>query len=139
LTRIRVQEEPPTEYQRWLEWYSLHCNIPLAREQIRVMPRSRARWIEWLLSARNRDWWLLDQDRLILLTFDADGKRLSAELSDDRLSVARARATWDLAVRWSTPLGPNGAIPMGRSRQVEDSSPPEVRENSVARNAIGGR
>lgn len=110
LVRVRVQEEPPTEYQRWLHWSAEVWNVPVAGERIRVMPRSRARCLEPLMSDRLTDWWLLDGRQLVLLTFDRRGRRLTTELCDDRLPVLRARAWWGLALQHSTPVPPQGVL-----------------------------
>jgi hypothetical protein len=108
LARVRVQDDPPNEYQRWLAYLATNWNIP-GGEQIRVMSRRAARPLEWL-SGRHIDWWLIDRKRVVVMHFDRDGHRLVNELTDDPWVVLRARLTWDLAVRFSTPAQPSGVL-----------------------------
>jgi hypothetical protein len=108
LVRVRVQDHPLPRYQRWLDHIATTWSIP-AGEQIRVMPRSRANLIRPLLSGRHQDWWLLDNERIVILNVDDRGRRVSTELREGGLYVARARAWWDLAVRLSTPV-PSGRV-----------------------------
>ncbi|BCB80903.1 hypothetical protein GCM10022251_79660 [Phytohabitans flavus] len=94
--RVRVLEEPPTDYQRWEMW-SGQYNID-AGETIRYISRSRA--IEAGLPVRD-DWWLFDSQRLALMRFAPDGEPLGGEIISDSETVARHQAWWDLAVQHS--------------------------------------
>jgi hypothetical protein len=109
-TRIRVQETPPTDYQRWLEHLAVVWAGP-AGEHVRVMPRTTARRIAWISPAT--DWWLVDNHQLIVMRFDAAGCWLANELYTGGLAVTRARAMWNLAVLRSTPVIPKGVLASG--------------------------
>jgi hypothetical protein len=101
--RVRVVEEPPTDYQRWEMW-SGQYNIA-AGETIRYIARSDAEGIG--LPVRD-DWWLFDSHHLALMRFGEDGEPLGGEVISDPEIVAKHRAWWDLAVRHSTPAGQYG-------------------------------
>lgn len=106
-TRVRVQEDPPTRYQRWLQHLAAEWAGP-AGEDVRVLSRAVARRIAWL--SPGSDWWLIDGRQLILMAFDAEGRHQSNQLVDGGLSVVRARALWDLAVHLSTPVVPRAVL-----------------------------
>ncbi|WP_405149380.1 hypothetical protein OG589_14335 [Sphaerisporangium sp. NBC_01403] len=99
IERVRVQEEPPTDYQRferWLDRWNLR-----AGETMRYMTRQRAHEVGLLPAAGTTDWWLLDSSRLIVMHFDDEGHRIHNELVTDPAVVIQA-CTWrDLAVHHS--------------------------------------
>lgn len=99
IERVRVHEDPPTPYQRWERWIG-KWNIA-AGETIRYMTRTHAHEIGLLPAAEATDWWLLDSDRLITMTFDAEGRRTRNELVTDPSTITQACAWRDLAVRHS--------------------------------------
>lgn len=99
--RVRVFEDPPTDYQRWLRWVS-QLNVEAGEVQ-RYMTRERAHEVGLLPAAGDEDWWLLDDERLIVMRFDAHGRRVANELIVDPARIALAREWWDLAVRHSAP------------------------------------
>jgi hypothetical protein len=78
IERVRVQEEPPTPYQRWERWYG-HWNTE-AGESIRYMTRQRAHEVGLLPAAGDDDWWLSDSCRLMVMRFDNEGRRIETEL-----------------------------------------------------------
>ena len=100
IERVRVHEDPPTDYQRWERWIGGWNTT--AGETIRYMTRDQAHDIGLLPAAGDIDWWLLDDDRLIMMTFGG-GRRIHNELVTDPKIVAQARAWRDLAVRHSAP------------------------------------
>lgn len=100
IERVRVHDEPPTDYQRWERWIGAWNTS--AGEVIRYMTRERAREVGLLPAAGDVDWWLLDSNRLIVMRFDAAGHRLTNELVTDPQRVVRACAWRDLAVHYST-------------------------------------
>lgn len=87
--RVRVIEEPPTEYQRWERWLD-RWNTD-AGEAIMYLPRS---YVRQNLSAQEpfpgTDWWLFDDARVMIMHFDGAGQRVRVELTDDRHDVVRA-------------------------------------------------
>ena len=96
--RVRVLAEPPSDYQRWQIWAApWHAR---AGEQIRYWPRSRAEQIPVPLT---RDWWLLDDERVINMWFTDAGEIDRKILTDDPGTVARYCRWRDLAVRNATP------------------------------------
>lgn len=97
MARVRVHEDPPTAYQRWERWLDSQLNTP-AGEDIRYLTRPRAHEIGLLPAAGDVDWWLLDDERLITMTYDGD-RRCSYALELDPEYLARARVWRDLAVR----------------------------------------
>ncbi len=96
--RVRVLAEPPSDYQRWELWAApWHSR---AGEQIRYIPRSRAGEIGLPLV---HDWWLLDDDRLIIMKFTDAGEIAGKSLITDPTIVSTYRVWRDLAVRNATP------------------------------------
>jgi len=98
VSRVRVLAHPPTAYQRWELWAApWHAQ---AGEDIRYMPQWRARQLGLL---EKQDWWLLDDERVILMQFTKDGAIERKTLTDDPAIVARHLHWRDLAVRNATP------------------------------------
>jgi hypothetical protein len=104
--RVRVHDDPPTAYQRWETWIDRWNRD--AGETIHYLRRDQAHMIGLLPAAGPHDWWLLDNDRLIVMTFDVDGRSLGDFLHSDPYAVEQARTWRDLAIRGV--LSP-GAIP----------------------------
>lgn len=96
MTRIRVLEEPPTDYQRWVLWLDRWNRD--AGEQISYLTRAVATGRGIVPLAGADDWWLLDDERLMVMGYDAEGRRVRLELSTDAPDVQRARQVWQLAV-----------------------------------------
>lgn len=101
MARVRVVDEPPTDYQRWLRWVS-RWNIE-AGEQIRYLTRGHAHVAGLLPAAGPDDWWLYDSARLLVLRFDAAGRLVAAEIDTDPECIEQACDWWDLAVHHSIP------------------------------------
>ena len=99
MERVRVQQDPPTGYQRFERWLD-QWNIP-AGETMRYMTRKRAHKIGLLPAAEGPDWWLLDSSRLIVMRFDREGRRVSNLLVTDPETVITACMWRDLAVHHS--------------------------------------
>ena len=97
VSRVRVLAEPPSDYQRWMMWAApWHAQ---AGEQIRYLPRSRAGQIPLPLG---RDWWLLDDERVIQMWFTDEGEIDEKILTDDPAIITRYIKWRDLAVRNAT-------------------------------------
>lgn len=94
--RVRVLDEPPTDYQRWEMW-SGRFNTD-AGEVIRYLPRSRA--VEVGLPVAD-DWWLFDSLRVARMRFSAEGQPLGGEIIADPEEVARHQSWWEIALRHS--------------------------------------
>lgn len=99
IERVRVQEDPPTDYQRFERWLD-RWNIK-AGEVMRYMTRRQAHDIGLLPGAGRDDWWLLDSSRLIVMKFDGGGHRVRNEIVTDPAEVVRACGWRDLAVHYS--------------------------------------
>jgi hypothetical protein len=86
--RVRVLEEPPTDYQRWERWLD-RWNTG-AGERIDYLTRSQAGTLG-VPPFGSCDWWLFDDQRLMLMYFDHAGVRVGVELTDDPRDVAAGR------------------------------------------------
>lgn len=88
--RVRVLEEPPTDYQRWELW--LDAWNTAAGEEIQYLTRTQARRLADHAPFGDADWWLFDDARVMIMHFDARGRRIRVELSDEPEDVAAAIA-----------------------------------------------
>jgi hypothetical protein len=99
MTRVRVHDEPLTDYQRWLRWGD-GLNIE-AGEVIRYLSRQSA--LAMGLHPEQGDWWLLDGARLVVMAFNSRGALTETTLTDDSAAVAEALRQRDISLRLSTP------------------------------------
>jgi hypothetical protein len=98
VSRVRLLDEPPTDYQRWEMWAAdWHSR---AGERIGYMSRRRA--AEAGLPVAH-DWWLLDDERVIIMWFTSAGEISERELITEPGVVARFCEWRDLAVRNAIP------------------------------------
>jgi hypothetical protein len=98
ISRVRVLNDPPGDYERWQLWAApWHVQ---AGEDIRYLPRGRATEIGLPLG---QDWWLLDDEKLLLMEFTADGDIGPKTLVTDVDAIARYRAWRDLAMHNAAP------------------------------------
>jgi hypothetical protein len=96
--RVRILAEPPTDYQRWELWAApWHAQ---AGEQIGYLTRTQANALG--LPTRY-DWWLLDEQAVIVMRFDETGRIAGKDLVTDPGIVAEHREWRDLAVRHAVP------------------------------------
>jgi hypothetical protein len=98
VSRVRVLAEPPSDYQRWMMWAAPW--YAQAGEQIAYLPRSRADDIH--LPSRGPDWWLLDDERVIVMQFTAAGEIAEKRLLTGPELISRYITWRDLAVRNAT-------------------------------------
>lgn len=98
IERVRVQPDPPTDYQRWERWAG-RWNVS-AGETIRYMTPQDAERVGLPL---RYDWWLFDSCRLFIMEFSPDRTLLGGELITDPAIVIQHCAWRDLAVHYSTP------------------------------------
>ena len=97
IRRVRVLSEPPSDYQRWELWgTSWHTE---AGEEIRYMSRRRAEQIGLPL---DHDWWVFDDERLIITRFTDAGEIAGKSLITDPAIIAPYLTWRDLAVRNAT-------------------------------------
>ncbi len=92
--RIRVFDDPPTDYQRWERWLG-RWNTE-AGEQLRTVPRAVANAVG--LTADLDDWWLIDSEKAVIQRFDDDGVRIGLWLVTDPAEVNRLAKQWELAM-----------------------------------------
>jgi hypothetical protein len=92
-SRVRVVDEPTTNYQRWMIWTG-QWNAE-AGEQISYLPRSMARQLAIPMAS---DWWLLDDERLIIMRYTQSGEIAGKELITDTDVIAQHQEWRDLAV-----------------------------------------
>ena len=100
IERVRVHQEPPTDYQRWTRYVG-RWNIE-AGEVIHYATADRALEVGLLPDAGPYDWWLLDDARILRMTFDDDQRCVARHLLTDDESLDRARAWRGLAIRAAT-------------------------------------
>lgn len=96
--RVRVVSEPHTDYTRW--GIDLAPQGLSAGEDIRYLPRR-------LVSAEDlppEDFWMLDDDTLILSLFAEDGTSAGFARSFDAEEVGRYRRARDLALSLAVPF-----------------------------------
>jgi hypothetical protein len=86
--RVRVLEEPPTDYQCWELW--LDAWNTAAGEEIEYLTRTQARQLAEHAPFGDTDWWLFDSARVMIMYFDAKGRRVKVELTDEPQDVADA-------------------------------------------------
>jgi hypothetical protein len=98
MSRVRLLAEPPSAYQRWELWAAPWQ--AKAGEDIRYMSRSTA---VRLGLPDGPDWWLLDDQRLIIMEFTVDGEIAGKLLVTDPDEIARHQEWRDLAVRHAIP------------------------------------
>lgn len=96
LERIRVHQDPPNDYQRWLR--TLGQYYLAAGERIDYLTETQAD-SAGLLGVAARDWWLFDDERLMVMTHDEQGRRIHTELITSPGELDRARVWWRLAIR----------------------------------------
>lgn len=92
--RVRIVEEPPTPYQRWLIWSTPW--LAEAGENILYLPRSRAKAIGLALDC---DWWMLDEQQVILMRFTDAGEIAGKERITGLEAIASYLNWRHLAVR----------------------------------------
>lgn len=91
--RVRVLAEPPTAYQQWLMWAARwHVEVG---EELRYISRGTAEQVELPLG---EDWWLLDEERVLVLRFNGQGEAVSRTLVTDPDVVSGYCGLRDLAV-----------------------------------------
>lgn len=95
--RVRIVDEPMTDYQRWLRWVD-RWNLE-AGETIDYLSRRRALEVGLLPHVGPEDWWFLDDTRLMLMHFNAEGAREKVELIVGEPQVARALEWREFAIR----------------------------------------
>lgn len=108
IERVRVQQDPPTDYQRFERWLDRwNCE---AGETMRYLTRQQAHDVGLLPAAGNTDWWLLDSSRILAMEFDEEGHRTTNKVITAPEAVLQACKWRDLAVHHSV-LANNQDVP----------------------------
>lgn len=97
VSRVRILDEPPTDYQRFEVWAG-QFNAA-AGEQLRYLWRGKAKEIGL---PDHEDWWLFDSKHLAVMKFDPQGHPLGGEVTDDEEAIRQYRRWRDLANRHAT-------------------------------------
>lgn len=96
IARVRIIDDPPTDYQRWAAWGARWHRE--AGEDIRYLSREAAN----ALRIPRGDWQLFDHQRLVLMEFTPTGEPMRKTLMTD-LGVVRIYRMWrDVALRHAT-------------------------------------
>lgn len=97
VARARVVNDPPSDYQRWESWCA-----PLnaaAGETVWLLDRRTAGSIGVDPGPGGLDWWLFDDERVMLMDYDdGSGEMTRAWVSTDPVDVAAARHQWSLVL-----------------------------------------
>ncbi|MFI6428454.1 DUF6879 family protein [Promicromonospora sp. NPDC050880] len=97
IERVRIHQVPPTDYQRWTRYVG-QWNVE-AGEVIHYATVDQAQQVGLLPEAGPYDWWLLDDARILRMTFDEDNVCIARHLLTDEASLERARTWRELAIR----------------------------------------
>jgi hypothetical protein len=93
--RVRIIDEPTTDYQRWMQWMDRWNRD--AGETIQYLTRAAARAAGLPVDGGN-DWWLFDDQRLMLMHFDSEYRRIKVELLEGEPEVEQARRWRETAI-----------------------------------------
>jgi hypothetical protein len=91
--RVRVVQTPLTDYQRWMRWMDRWNRK--AGENIQYLTRQAAEIAGIIPQVGPHDWWLFDDQRLMVMHHDEQGMPVRYELFDDEPEVEQA-------IRWRT-------------------------------------
>lgn len=97
MERVRIHRDPPTDYQKWVRWTG-QWNVR-AGERIDYLTEQAAAGAGLLVGVAQRDWWLFDDERLMVMTHNEEGRRIHTELITDDAELDRACSWWNTAVR----------------------------------------
>lgn len=96
MERVRIFAEPPTTYQQWELWVG-RWNVE-AGEVIRYMTETKAAEVGVVPGVGPDDFWLLDNERLIVMPWGPNGEQGEFVITTDPERVATVRHWWGLAV-----------------------------------------
>lgn len=95
-SRVRIFDTPPTDYQRWTR-YMDRWNTE-AGEVIHYLAREDAARARITRAFGGRDFWLFDDRRVVIMSFDTENRCIKKELSTSKSDLQRARSWRDLAI-----------------------------------------
>jgi hypothetical protein len=96
IARVRIIDDPPTDYQRWSLWCARWHRD--AGEDIRYLIREAAD----ALGIPRGDWQMFDHNRVVVMAFTASGEIADKRLVSDASMVRRYRIWRALAVEHAT-------------------------------------
>ena len=96
IARVRIIDDPPTDYQRWSLWCARWHRD--AGEDIRYLTREAAN----ALGIPRGDWQMFDHNRVVVMAFTASGENADKRLVSDLSMVRRYRIWRALAVEHAT-------------------------------------
>lgn len=129
VSRVRIVDEPMTDYQRWLQWVERWNRE--AGEDIQYTTRAYAERSGLLPCLGGGDCWLLDDSQLVLFTYDDRGAETGMEVLVDEPELAEARRVRELAT--AVALAEQASV--GPARPRAGIAPPVV---FVAQLGTGG-
>ncbi len=89
---VRIVDDSHHDNQRWMQW--MHRWNRDAGETIQYLSRGAAKEAGLIPQAGTEDWWLFDDQRLVLTSFDSEGRPVRYEL------VENEPALIEQAIRW---------------------------------------
>lgn len=93
--RVRIVDDPITDYQRWMQWMDRWNRE--AGETIDYLDRATAR-AAGLPVDGGPDWWLFDDERLMVMSYDDRHRRIEVELLVGEPEVGEALEVRRLAI-----------------------------------------
>ena len=96
IARVRIIDDPPTDYQRWSLWCARWHRD--AGEDIRYLTREAAN----ALGIPRGDWQMFDHNRVVVMAFTASGESAGKTLVTDPTVIRRYQTWRALAVRHAT-------------------------------------
>ncbi|MGA8117132.1 MAG: DUF6879 family protein [Actinocatenispora sp.] len=100
--RVRLLDDPPTDYQRFELWGTPH-NVA-AGEEVSMLPTAAGR----RLGLPDHDFWLFDSKRVVVSHFTDDGRLTGDQMFTDPETVDTHRQWWDVAVTHAVPYRADG-------------------------------
>ena len=97
IERVRIHQEPPTDYQRWTRYVG-QWNVE-AGEIIHYATTEQAHQVGLLPEAGPYDWWFLDDARILRMTFNDAHLCTERRLLTDEQSLELARTWRERAIR----------------------------------------
>lgn len=107
--RVRILEDPPTDYQRWMLWIDRWNRD--AGETIQYLTRRAAERAGVIPQVGPDDWWLFDDQQLVLMHFDPQGRPARYVLVEDESETIEQAIRWRA---WTIAAANKEAAALGR-------------------------
>ena len=102
--RVRVVDEPPTQYQKFVQWNDRWNRA--AGEQIVTLPRPALNILGEAPFGPRADWWMIDNARLVIMHMDDAGHRVKVEYDDSLPDVLAGVSWWNWVHELATQARP---------------------------------